>query len=225
MGKISTLPSDNSPSPDDYIVVNDSTSGQTKKVLLNDLASMVSQNISDNSISANHINFGGSGSGVWWEETARTTLTASADVITLDNIPQRKIHKIYLHGTATGGVLNTNITFQNDTSGAYYLSYTGNGATTAQTGVTAIPIELGNVADASPIIVEILLYDCSLSNGLYMGFLTAGAWIGGGSAPNEFTCTFEYYKTGASDFSRIDWTNAGAGSFDIGSEIIELGHD
>lgn len=41
MTKISTLPQDSAPSSDDYIVVNDSTSGQTKKVLVSDLLSYV----------------------------------------------------------------------------------------------------------------------------------------------------------------------------------------
>ena len=41
MTKISTLPADSAPSSDDYIVVNDSTSGQTKKVLLSDLLSYI----------------------------------------------------------------------------------------------------------------------------------------------------------------------------------------
>ena len=44
MTKVSDLPADNAPSSDDYIVVNDSTSGQTKKVLLSDLITLTYAN-------------------------------------------------------------------------------------------------------------------------------------------------------------------------------------
>lgn len=41
MTKISQLPADSAPTSDDYVVMNDSTSGQTKRVLLSDLDTQV----------------------------------------------------------------------------------------------------------------------------------------------------------------------------------------
>ena len=47
MTKISNLPADSAPTSDDYIVVNDSTSGQTKKVLLSDLLTFTTNGVSE----------------------------------------------------------------------------------------------------------------------------------------------------------------------------------
>ena len=45
MPKITNLPADPNPTTDDYIVSLDSTTGQTKKVLLSDIATAVASNI------------------------------------------------------------------------------------------------------------------------------------------------------------------------------------
>lgn len=44
MGKISALPADSSPSSDDYTVTVDTSSGQTKKILLSDLITLIFNN-------------------------------------------------------------------------------------------------------------------------------------------------------------------------------------
>ncbi len=176
-------------------------------------------------VSSAKINFGGSGAGVWWEEIARTTLASAGDIITVSSIPARKYLQIIMTGIATGGTLDTGITFNGDTGANYSAGSFNNGAaytsggsqpnlaleagTTASGGVQLILKEILNIATSEKII-----------NSSAVNVGTTGA----ATAPKSYWSVEKWANTSVQISSMI-WTNTGTGDFAIGSEIIILGHN
>lgn len=225
MPKISGLPPAGTLADDDQLAMVDTSVTTTKKLSLANLVTFIRVKLqaTANWLSASSIDFGGAGTGVWWEEIARTTLTSSAKRVTVTSIPSRKYIHILLSGVAAGGTIDSVVQFENDAATNYYVQYLSNGGAAPLPAVTNVPIEGGSVVDTAQTISEITLF--SSIPGRYIGYLKTGAWIGGGSAPYEFTATFEYANAAKGTFSRIDWINNGSGNFGVGSEVIILGHD
>jgi hypothetical protein len=188
-------------------------------------ANVTTDKLADGSVTAGKVDFGGGGTGVWWEEIARTTLGSAGDTITVSSIPARKYLKVIGLGIATGGVLDTNFTLDNDTGTNYHLTYVADldGTAVVGTSYANCPIEIGQTDIGQMLTMEIELTNIGSQekNFVYRGNSQNAA----GAAQNSYLEAYGKWENTSTQISRIDWNNVGAGDFAIGSEVIILGHD
>jgi hypothetical protein len=161
------------------------------------------------------------GSGIWWEEIGRTTLSGSADTISVTGLPVRKYLQVRLLLYASGAIA-TCFRFNNDSANNYAYRYMIDGlfgvvtsqASVNSVGTTSVPqmgvIDIVNVA----------------------GQVKLGKWVqptavGGTSAATAPSYVDFWWKwVNATDaITQVDIFNSGAGDFTIGSEVVVLGHD
>ena len=89
-------------------------------VPVNTIVSAINGNLDTNNLSAAagitaaQLNFGGSGSGIWWQELGRATLVGAGDTITVASITAKKYLKIKVSAIASGQI-GLYLTFNNDT--------------------------------------------------------------------------------------------------------------
>lgn len=195
---------------------------------ITDLA-VTNAKIADDTITGAKINFAGTGadSGVWWEEVARTTLSGASDTITVSSIPARKYYYVYASAIATGGTLDSNIRFNNDSAANYNMYETSNTGAGATTGaVTSIPEESGATDSGGLSIWKMEVFNIAV--GTEKSFMHQGVSHDAAGAATVPTTIGNYGKWANTSalINRIDWLNlTGTGDFAIGSEVIVLGHN
>lgn len=163
----------------------------------------------------------------WWEEIARTTLGSAGDTITVSSIPARNYLKIILRGIATGGTLDTNLRFNNDSGAnyAYYQAAAMGAAGAAAVSQTGIAWESGATDSGSTQAGEVLIYsNVATTEKMFKAWSISGDATGGATAPAVIEEMGKWANASA-QVNRIDWINSGTGDFAIGSEVIVLGHN
>lgn len=224
MPKISNLPDLTSPADDDEIVINDESASTTKKASLTTFITWVQAKLQAVTawITADNIDFGGSGSGIWWEEIGRTTLGSAGTTITVNNLPTKKYLKIIISAQASGGLINTQFTFNNDSSNLYRQSYISqNSGTNTDTGaITQVAGEIGQVTDARGIFLSTEFYNPS--NNTKYGVLTGSNEQHGSGVPAWIYSGWRYVTN--TQVTRIDFVTT-SNNFAAGSEVIVLGHN
>jgi hypothetical protein len=181
--------------------------------------------LQSDSVTATEIDFGGSGSGVWYEEIARVTLSSAADTMDTGTFAARKYLRIIIHQVASaGGTIDSNMRFNGVSTNVYRSSYQVMAApgTSTDTGATSsVPLESSSVtANAmSQTIVDLINFSGYSVVGHYHNTNNTAA-----SAMTWLDGDFRYVDNGATVTS-VQVINSGTGDMDIGSEIIVLGHD
>lgn len=187
---------------------------------------VVTANIADDAVTADKINFGGSGSGIWWEEIGRTTLTSAGDTITVSGLPTRKYLRVMFSAVATGGTLDTTVKFNNDSGTNYAYQQSANfGAGAAVVSAANIAFESGATDSGQASFGTMYVQNISAQEKNFILSSVSQDAAGGATAPAGLEQRGKWANTSAV-ISRIDWVNsAGTGDFASGSEVVVLGHD
>ena len=220
--KVSGMPADASPTLDDLVMIVDTTNGENRRVTLSDLADLISNNLSDGSVTADDIDFS---TGVGWEEIARTTLGVAGDTITVDSIPPRKYLMIVVSGIASGGTLDTTFRFNNDSGTNYAHRYsTNHGAETAAVSKTNNPFESGSTDSGSVAFHYLYVLNIGTESKLLRWLANSEDATGGATNPAVISGFGKWANTSV-QISRFDWLNTGTGDVAIGSEVVIYGRD
>lgn len=178
--------------------------------------------ITDGTISAAKLNFGGSGSGIWWEEIGRTTLSSAGDTITVSSLPARKYLWLKVSTINTGGDTNHNIQCNGDTGNSYSSRYSTNGAAdTTLTSRSDAPILSSTTA---PKYSDVWISNIATEEKIFTSVSVARNSAGAASAPDKWEGVGKWANT-SNQISSITLKNSGAGDYAIGSEVIVLGHN
>ena len=191
------------------------------KLATND--SVVTSNITAAAVTAPKINFGGSGSGVWWEEIGRTTLGVAGDTISVTGMGARKYLRIYANIQASTA-LSVLLRFNNDSAANYALRFaTPSGVAGSSVSQTSINNFSNATSTSTPLLLagDILNFATSPKFGT---FFTTGGSNAAGTAPDWLEIFGKWVNT-TDQITRIDILNTGAGDFAIGSELVVLGHN
>lgn len=190
---------------------------------ITDTRVLVGAPIANGSVTAPKIDFGGAGSGVWWEEIGRTTLTVAGDTITVSGLPARNYLTIIFRAEDTGGTIGGSIRFNNDSGTNYAERYSvGNAADTTATSQTSALFRGGTGAYPQHAVgtVRNLAAEEKVQYWWGVNPNTDGA----GNIPGRVEGVMKWANK-VNQISRVDVINNGAGDFAIGSEVIVLGHD
>ena len=209
MPKIINLPADSSPTGDDYVVMLDSTTGTTRRVLLSSLQSYVLANDTVTDDMLDYPRF--------WQEIGRTTLGSAGDTISVASLPARK-YLMFVADVIASGAITTSLRFNNDSGANYGFRYTNiNTVGSGSDAVTSIGT-FGNSAH-STIRGEVLNIATRTKLGSARSMDSVGA-----SRPGYVEFYFSWNNTSA-QINRIDLVNTGGGDFATGSELVVLGHN
>lgn len=187
---------------------------------LNTNDSVVTSNITDGSVTFAKT------TGIWWEELGRTTLGSAGDTITVSSLSQRTYLKVLFSGYATGGTLDTNVRFNNDSGSNYaYYQAASLGTGGAQTSQSGVGFESGATDSGSSSYGQFEIFNIPAREKMFSAFSASGDATGGGTVPSAIQTIGKWANT-ANPITRIDWINSsGTGDFAIGSEVIVLGHN
>lgn len=162
-------------------------------------------------------------SGIWWEELGRTTLGSAGDTISLTGLTAKKYLLIQILLLPTGGTINANVRFNNDSGSNYSNRSSLNGAADGTAvSQTSNYIDTGAAA-ALPIFATMNIMNITAQEKYSIASVISSS-AGAGNAPNRREYSQKWANT-ANQITRIDLTNGGTGDYAIGSEVIVLGHD
>ena len=158
--------------------------------------------------------FSSTSSTVWWEELGRTTLETAGDTITSPTLTPRKFLHCLVSITPTGTV-DYRIRFNGDTGSNYSRRRSTNGSADS-TATSGTAIEVTSVItrsffsyfDVINIATNEKLVNVKRLNAATLRDEVAGKWA---NSSNQITT--------------VSIVNTDTGSYDIGSELIVLGHD
>jgi hypothetical protein len=171
---------------------------------------------------AANIDFGGNGSGIWWEEIGRTTLVSASDTISVASFTAKKYLMVIVSAIPTGGAVRGTMRFNNDPGSNYAVRVSVNGAGDA-TAVSqnSIAVDVA-AAEVREVIHEILNIQAQEKE-IYTRMASAGT-AGAGNLPQRVEAVSKWSNTTA-QITRVDIINDQAGDFAAGSELIILGHN
>lgn len=174
-------------------------------------------------LNSGHIDWATATGKIWWQELGRTTLGSAGDTITVSGMTARKYLRIYASVLATGGTLNTEIRFNND-SGANYAEkfatdFAGVSSITAATFLNLESSTTSTQAFGTLDVVNILAQE----KATFMQANNTGT-AGAANVPVGAESIGKWANTSA-QITRVDFINIGTGDYAIGSEVIVLGHD
>lgn len=221
--KVSAMPADASPTTDDLIMTIDTGSGANKRVTLAELAALVSANISPGSISATEIDYT-TGGEVWWEELGRA-IGPTSGTLEVNGFASKKFLRVFAIGIATGGVLDTGLTFNNDTGNNYAWRHSVNfGAVVDNASSAAIAIESGQTdsGQMNSFFMDITNVAAQEKSYSYQNISQDAA--GAANLTANLVGLGKWANTSAA-ITRINWNETGAGTFATGSILVVLGHD
>lgn len=153
-----------------------------------------------------------------WELLGSTTLGSSGDVITVDGLTEKNFLTVQIFSIDDGNQ-NPEITFNNDTSASYAyrtrLNF-GNTTATSQNNLYLLADDNGNK--------NIVLFISNILNEekLILGRTVFGE-TGAANIPNNTTYFGKWIES--DQITRMDLTNAFAGDFNAGSQLIIWGSD
>lgn len=176
----------------------------------------------DATVTADKVDFGGSGSGVWWEEIGRTTLGSAGDTITVSSFTAKKYLRIQANLLATGGTIGAAVTFNSDTGSNYARRISDEGGADA-TGASQSSAAIGTTGAWNQSIVADVT-NISSSEKLIIAHQAGVNSAGAASIPRRQEMVGKWANT-SSQITTVTFTNLGTGDYAIGSEVIILGHD
>lgn len=167
--------------------------------------------------------FGGGGGG-FWQELGRTTLGVAGDDVDVIGFPARRYLHILVHLIAVGGVIDVNVTFNNDDGANYAQTFSNNYAAGASlVNQTVIFFDAAG-ANAGETWIHMFIINNATDEKLNSSESTNSNAGGPGSAPNNRSMESKWTNVIA-QITRIDVHNLGAGSYDVASEVVVLGSD
>jgi hypothetical protein len=173
-------------------------------------------------ITAPSVNFGGAGSGIWWEEIGRTAIGVAGDTISIPSIPVRKYLQLQIF-VGPSGSYNNLLRFNNDSGSNYaYRESANGGADVTATSQSSIQLAGAVTTRNFTYVVDIINVAATEKVGYVQRFdqQTNGA----GTAPSKSEIAFKWANT-ANQITRVDLINSSTGDFAAGSEVVVLGHD
>lgn len=176
--------------------------------------------LEDDAVTAAKVDFGGSGSGIWWEEIGRTALGSASNTITISSLPARKYLRIdgYLPGTAN--TIAPVLTINGASSGYVYRSSINGAADTQSTAQASIPLYAFTGALWHGFVIELFNFP-SQEKLMIVSIVTAYA-SGSGSIADRREIVAKYAST--TQVSSIAVTTS-ASTFASGAEVVARGHD
>lgn len=230
MPRFADYPSSTAPNNGDLLVIKDVVSNTTKNITRENILkgtplpadTVDTQAIGDGEVTAPKIDFGGAGSGVWWEEIARTTLGVAGDTITVSSIPNRKYLKFIINTIPSGQTIHI-ARFNNDSGNNYANRESTNGA--AEVTQTSQPnLPLADSAATTQAFIEMLVKNVATQEKMVLLRSTRTGAAGAGNLPSRRELTGKWANT-TDAINRFDLVNTGTGDYAIGSEVVVLGHD
>lgn len=178
--------------------------------------------LADEAVTAAKVDFGGSGTGIWWEEIGRTTLGTAGDTLSV-TFPARRFLSVYINTIATGGTILQLLTFNSD-GGTNYARIVSDdfAAKSDQTSNAGTILTGAAVAENQFTTMEI--ENTASQNKMWEWISNLRSTAGAGTAPKRRQGTGKWANT-SDQITTITITNTGTGDFAIGSEIVVLGHD
>lgn len=177
------------------------------------------------SVTAPKIDFGGAGSGIWWEEIGRTTLASAGDTISVQNLPAFKYLKVYVFIINSGSVSEA-LRFNNDSGNNYSTRSSTNGGADVTVTSSAQVLYISGSSYARMATIDII-NTVAQEKSLQL-FQNRADTAGAATAPSRVELVAKWANT-AAQINRIDILNnvgtTGTGDFAIGSEVIVLGHN
>jgi hypothetical protein len=186
-------------------------------------AAVTTAKIADDAVTAGKIDFGGGGTGVWWEEIGRTTLGVAGDTISVTGLTTKKYLRIEAYVSATGGTVAIQTRLNADSGNNYARRSSSNGGADATATASNYMTDSGVVATDQFLIAQItnVLAKEKICSFQYGSLGAAGT----GTAPTRIEGFGKWVNTAAA-ISGVSVVNiAGTGDFAIGSELVVLGHD
>jgi hypothetical protein len=163
----------------------------------------------------------------WWQEIGRTTLSSAGDTITVSSFPSRKYLQIHIFCIATGGTISTAITCNSDTGSNYSRRSSVNGAAdtvdVSQAGGGG-GTNISGVAAAENIQIVSNVINVATSEKIFISSASGSNTAGAANAPTRRETILKWANTSAA-ITSLTITNTGTGDFEIGSQVVILGHD
>jgi len=157
-----------------------------------------------------------------WAVLGKTTLTSSADVITVDSLPVKKHLVVQVKGIGTGGTINCNLTFNSDTGSNYAIRESVNGGTDSTNVSQANTDNLTGTVTGN-VFATINIINIATEEKLFISEGLESA-SGAGNAPERKEIVGKWANT-SNAITVIKANNGGGGSYDVGSELIVWGDD
>lgn len=160
------------------------------------------------------------------QEIARAEVVlGGGDLITCPFIPARNNLQINMSTVATGGTLDTNFTFNNDTGTNYGQKYYANFTTaTDATNAAALLVESGATVSAGTNRTFLDIMNTTTGDKAGTGYNCSESDVAADTtAPRNLLWSFVYDT--ATQITRMDLVNGGTGDFGIGSMITVRGNN
>jgi len=157
-----------------------------------------------------------------WAKLGTTTLTSSADTITVSDMTVTKFKTLLAHTLDTGGEIYQGLRFNSDTTNDYAVrkSYNG-GADATYTSVTQMQF-MGNAFLADIFGVGYLV-DINGEEKLFIGFSVSENAAGASTAPTREEQADKYIE--GADITAFNLNNTSAGDYNTNSNLSALGGD
>lgn len=231
MPKISQLSALTTPDSGDELAIVDVSTSTTKKITRTNLLkgaplpadTVDTQSITNTSVTAPKIDFGGSGVGIWWEEIGRTTLGIAGSTITINPFTAKKYLRIVISYVSSGGAVGAQLRFNNDSGNNYARRNSTNGATDNTNTAANVLMNTSTAANGSPSFIFIDVLNISASEKLATISVNTVGTSGSGTAPTRDETYAKWVNTSA-QITRVD-VLASANNFASGSEVVILGHN
>lgn len=161
----------------------------------------------------------------WYQEIGRTTLSGSADSISVTSLPVRKYLKVLIYTTHTGGTGDHFLRFNNDSGSNYARRVSDNGGADNTAGTSQTGLALDPGANAAPIFTEMEIINVAAQEKLVNSHCTVQNTAGAATVSGRRELVGKWANTSDS-ITRIDVVNiGGTGDFASGSQVVVLGHD
>lgn len=155
-------------------------------------------------------------------EIGRTTLGSAADTISVQNLPAFNYLALVFKLFATGGTISGGYNFNNDLGNNYtYRTSLNNGADGGSASASRAYPHSSTQNQTLFNIMQIINLAAYEKFGMGQ---TAENVNGAANSTNRVEATIKWANTSA-QINRVDVTNAGSGSFDVGSEVIVYGRN
>lgn len=158
----------------------------------------------------------------WWQELGRTTLGSNGDTITVNNLPARKYLKILIKLLDTGGTIQADLRYNNDSGNNYARRSSANGA--ADTTLHTQSAHTLTTTLSSDSFIEVTQENTAATEKL--GFAISHEQGTAGAANiGTYRRTLIKWANTTDQITRVDIVNGGTGDFATGSEVVVLGHN
>ncbi len=232
MPKIPDYPALTTPNNNDQLVIEDSVAGSTKSITREDFLAgsplpadtVDTQAIENDAVTASKVDWAATGAngGIWWEEVGRTTLTVAADNVTVSSLPARRYYKVVANCTPVGGTTNHLLRFNGDSGTNYSERSIEDGASLSNVSVSSITLA-GNT-NATPAFLEVEVFNVSNQEKRIL-FQGSRYTTGAATAPSGSRIGWGKWANTAASINSISINNTGTGDYDVGSEMVVLGHN